>query len=211
MVAILTKKKPVQHIGIKQKKQLKAGALKLVFANYDEIQSLLTEFEIPKSKEKILVVFSENLDAESKKEPSLKDELEALGFVVPQDQEIESGRFKIPVSLRNQKQVLFDIQKILGVTQEEMANIVGCSARKIWSVLNEKNGGFKVKSHVNNFNQLVSLINQLLCVLEERSIKAWIRTKQWTLKNKKPLELLVSGKIEQLFQWVYVRLEGEYQ
>lgn len=206
------KKKPIQHIGSKQKEALKKGPLKLVFANYDEVESILSDFNIPKNEEKVLVIFSKSIPPqEESKEPSLKGQLEALGFTVPQNQEIEPVRFKTPVPLKSQKQVLLDIQKILGVTQEEIANMIGCSPRKIWSVLNAKDGAFKVKSHINNFNQLVSLVDQLLFLVKEKSIKGWLRNAQKVFNNKTPFDLLISGKIERLFQWAYVHLEGQYK
>lgn len=206
----IAKKKAIHHIGTKQKETLKNGVIQLVFADYKEVKSLLSGFDIPKDQEKVLVVFSECVIPQDQK-PSLKDELQNLGFSVLPKKDLKTVPFKTPVPSRSQKQTLLDIQRVLGVTQEEIAGIIGCSSRKIWSVLNEKSGFFKVKSHINNFNQLVSFVNDLLGLLKKESIKNWIKTSQKTLGNKKPLNLLLSGKIEKLFKWTYANLEGQYK
>lgn len=130
--------------------------------------------------------------------------------VIPKEEAL-SLYFQTPSTLKGQKKVLKEIQEILGVTQNDMASIIGCSPRKIWEVLNQENGCFKQKSHLNNFHQLIKLTNQILGIFKKEYVCEWFKSSQKDLKNQTPFNLLITGHIDLLFQWAYIQLEGEYK
>lgn len=201
----------IPHIGANQKHQLETGALKLSYANYEDVKGVLSQFNIPKDKKKILFIFAEPIAKRSKTE-SLQSQIRSLGFKVNAKKTLHSTYFNSPpLTLRAQKKALKDIQEILDLTQNELAAIIGCSPRKIWEILNDKEGVFKQKSHINNFYQLVRLMNQLLSIFKKEDLSKWFKISQKDLKNKIPFELLKSSHIDLLFQWAYMRLEGQYK
>lgn len=205
----------IPHIGPFQKQQLQTGAVKLAYATYEEVQDLLSPFNIlPKDKKKYLFIFAEpliNKSAKSKNIP-LKAQVKDLDFKVHAKKTLLKPYFPSPpIALNEQKKILKEIQTILNVTQNELAAIIGCSPRKIWDVLNIKQGAFKQKSHINHFNQLITLLNQILSIVKKENFPQWLNNPQKDFKNKTPLELLTSGHINLLFQWAYVQLEGQYK
>jgi hypothetical protein len=204
--------KTIPHIKRSQKKKVIKSSGKPCFATYPEDQDLYEALGIPFSIKRI-VLFPSKAEKKELKEniSSLEEEIKGLGFRVLQKSELTPLRFKTPVPQKNHHYTMEKIQNILDVSQKKLAEIIGCSPKKIWSILNVKNECFKRKGDINNFNQLVSLINQLLGIFKEESLKKWIRTAQKNLGNKKPIDLFISGNVEPLRNWIYKQLEGVYQ
>lgn len=204
--------KTIPHIRRAQKKRVIKSSGKPCFATYPEDKDLYEALGIPISIKRIIVFPSKAEKKELKrKESHLEEEIERLGFKVLPKCEITPLRFKTPVPQKDHKDTLEKIQNILDVSQKDLAEIMGCSAKKIWSILNVKDECFKRKSDMKNFDQLVSLVNQLLGIFREESLKKWIKTPQKDLGNKKPIDLFISGNVEPLRNWIYSQLEGVYK
>ncbi len=204
--------KTIPHIRRSQKKMVIKSSGKPCFATYPEDKDLYEALGIPPSITRIVLFPSKAEKNEPKQNiSSLEEELEGLGFKVLPKSEITPLRFKTPVPQKSHKYTMEKIQNILEVSQKELAEIIGCSPKKIWSILNVKKECFKRKGDINNFNQFVSLINQLLGIFKEESLKTWMKTPQKNLGNKKPIDLFISGKVEPLRDWIYRQLEGVYE
>lgn len=202
--------KAIPHIKKSQKKRIMKLLGKPCYATYPKDKDLYEALGVPDSIPKI-VIWEQEIIQEKQKKSDLAKELEGLGFKVLPKSEITPLRFKVPVSAKNHKKTVEEIQNLMNLTQKELADIIGCSPRKIWSILNVENECFKRKGDINNFNQLVNLINQLLGIFKEKTLKTWIKTSQKDLGNKKPINLFISGNIEPLRNWIYGQLEGTYQ
>lgn len=203
--------KAIPHIRQSQKKMLITSPIKPCFATYPEDKDLYEALGISSSVKKIILFPSKAQKNEPKPKLSpLEEELQGLGFKVLPKSEITPLKFKTPVPQKSHKSTMEKIQNILDVSQKKLAEIIGCSPKKIWSILNVKDECFKRKGDINNFNQLVSLINQLLSIFKEETLKKWLKTPQKNLGNKKPIDLFISGKVDPLRNWIYSQLEGVY-
>ncbi len=204
--------KTIPHIRQSQKKKVIKSSDKPCFATYPEDKDLYEALGISRSIKRI-VFFPAKAEKKALKQnkSSLEEEIKRLGFKVLPKSEITPLRFKTPVPQKSHKYTMEKIQSILGISQKKLAEIIGCSPKKIWSILNVKNECFKRKGDSNNFNQLVTFINQLLGIFKEESLKKWMKTPQKNLGNKKPIDLFVSGDVEPLRNWIYSQLNGVYE
>ena len=205
--------KSASHIKPAHKKVLLASDVQseVFIATYPEDKDLYEKLGISTALKQIGFVFKNINQLKQKQKKSIMyTEIEKLGFKVLPKSEISSLKFKLPVPQKKHKEVVQSIKEMLDLTQEELAEIIGCSPKKIWSIL-KKDEPFKRKSDVNNFNQLVGLINQLLGIVQEKNLKDWIKTTQKSLGNKKPIDIFISGDIEPIRIWIYKQLDGVYQ
>jgi DNA-binding transcriptional regulator YiaG len=89
---------------------------------------------------------------------------------------------------------LFDVRKRLGLTQDEMASALNVTTRTLQNW--ERNiGTSQMARKSRDLWELIDLMDDYVVAREE---KDWLNTANPTFKNKKPIELIVEGKLRDL-------------
>jgi DNA-binding transcriptional regulator YiaG len=89
---------------------------------------------------------------------------------------------------------LVDVRKRLGLTQDEMASALNVTTRTLQNW--ERNiGTSQMERKAKDLWELLDLMDDYVVAREERD---WLSTANPTFKNKKPIELIVEGKLRDL-------------
>lgn len=89
---------------------------------------------------------------------------------------------------------LLDSRKRLGLTQEQMASALNVTTRTLQNW--EQNiGTSQMERKTRDFWELLDLMEDYVVAREE---KAWLSTANSAFKNKRPLDLIIEGKIRDL-------------
>jgi DNA-binding transcriptional regulator YiaG len=89
---------------------------------------------------------------------------------------------------------LFDVRKRLGLTQDEMASALNVTTRTLQNW--ERNiGTSQMERKSRDLWELIDLMDDYVVAREEND---WLNTANPTFKNKKPIEVIVEGKLRDL-------------
>lgn len=93
-----------------------------------------------------------------------------------------------------------DLRKLLGLSQEEMARVLGCSTRAV--------AGWEASGHVGAANrkrvvEIARLGNALAQLLPPNDNGHWLRAHNPAFENRTPIEIIAAGESDRLWQMVH--------